>query len=102
MLENLDEEKVMEDCLEAGAEDFEFSEHGVVITSSPNEFGLVRESLEKKGYSFASAQIEMVPQTTSRLDLEEQKVKMRRLLDVLEENDDVQDVWHNLENEEEI
>ncbi len=100
--ENLDEEKVMEDCLEAGAEDFEFSEQGVVITSSPTEFGLVREGLEKKGYSFASAQIEMVPQTTSRLDLEEQKVKMRRLLDALEENDDVQDVWHNLENEDEL
>ena len=100
--ENLDEEKVMEDCLEAGAEDFEFSEQGVVITSSPTEFGLVREGLEKKWYSFASAQIEMVPQTTSRLDLEEQKVKMRRLLDALEENDDVQDVWHNLENEDEL
>lgn len=100
--ENLDEEKVMEDCLEAGAEDFEFSEQGVVITSSPTEFGSVREGLEKKGYSFASAQIEMVPQTTSRLDLEEQKVKMRRLLDALEENDDVQDVWHNLENEDEL
>lgn len=100
--ENLDEDKVMEDCLDAGAEDFEFSEQGVVITSSPNEFGSVRENLEKKGYSFASAQIEMVPQTTSRLDLEEQKVKMRRLLDALEENDDVQDVWHNLENEDEL
>lgn len=100
--ENLDEEKVMDDCLEVGAEDFEFSEHGVVITSSPNEFGLVREGLEKKGYSFVSAQIEMVPQTTSRLDLDEQKVKMRRLLDALDENDDVQDVWHNLENEDEL
>ena len=100
--ENLDEEKVVEDCLEAGAEDFEFSEQGVVITSSPNEFGLVRESLEKKGYIFALAQIEMVPQTISRLDLEEQKVKMRRLLDALDENDDVQDVWHNLENENEL
>lgn len=100
--ENLDEEKVMEDCLEAGAEDFEFSEQGVVITSSPNEFGSVRESLDKKGYNFASAQIEMVPQTTSRLEQEEQKIKMRRLLDALEENDDVQDVWHNLENEDEL
>lgn len=100
--EDLNEDAIMEDCLEVGAEDFEFSEQGVTITTAPTNFSTVREGLEEKGYSFVSAQIEMIPQTSTRLDQEEHKIKMRRLLDALEENDDVQDIWHNLENEDEL
>ena len=100
--EAMDEDAMMEVCLDAGAEDFEFSEQGVTVTTAPSEFSAVREQLEQKGYSFASAQVEMLPNTFTKLETEEQKLKMRRLLDALEENEDVQDVWHNLENEDEL
>ncbi len=100
--EAMDEDAMMEVCLDAGAEDFEFSEQGVTVTTAPSEFSAVREQLEQKGYSFVSAQVEMLPNTFTKLETEEQKLKMRRLLDALEENEDVQDVWHNLENEDEL
>ncbi len=100
--EAMDEDAMMEVCLDAGAEDFEFSEQGVTVTTAPSEFSAVREQLEQKGYSFVSAQVEMLPNTFTKLETEEQKLKIRRLLDALEENEDVQDVWHNLENEDEL
>lgn len=98
----LEEDQLMEDCLSVGADDFEWSENGAVIMTQPSSFTAVREGLEKAGYSFVSAQIEQVPQNTTYLKEEEHKIKMRRLLDMLEDNDDVQEVWHNLENEDEI
>ncbi len=100
--EDLSEDAVMEDCLEAGAEDFDFGENGATITTAPADFSSVREALEQKEYTFASAQVEMVPQTTTALTDAEQKVKMRRLLNALEDDDDVQEVWHNLENEDDV
>lgn len=96
---DLDEEKVMEDCLECGAIDFDIEPEAVEIFTDPNEVGKVREALEQKGYEFASAEPEMVPTTYTRLD-DEQKIKMEKLLDMLEDNDDVQNVWHNWENQE--
>lgn len=96
--QGLSEEKVMEDCLESGADDFEVTEEAVEITTSPADFSGVREYLEGKGYTFASAQVEMVPSTYVSLD-EEQTIKMEKLLDMLEDNDDVQNVWHNWEED---
>ncbi len=92
--EGLDEDKVMEDCLEAGARDFDFGADAVEIYTAWNEVGAVREALEKKGYQFLSAQAEYVPSTYVRLDGENAE-KMEKLLDLLEEHDDVQEVWHN-------
>jgi len=92
--EDLDEDKVMEDCLEAGAQDFDFGAEAVEIYTAWNEVGAVREALEKKGYTFLSAQAEYVPSTYVRLDGENAE-KMEKLLDLLEEHDDVQEVWHN-------
>lgn len=92
----LDEDKVMEDCLEVGAIDFDIEEEAVEIFTDPNEVGKVREALEERGYRFASAEPEYVPSTYVRLD-EENKAKMEKLLDMLEDNDDVQNVWHNWE-----
>lgn len=98
VLENdsLNEDQVMEDCLEAGAEDFDFGEEAVEIYTDPNQVGQVREALEAKGYAFASAQAEYVPSTTVVLN-EEDALKMEKLLDMLDDNDDVQEVWHNWE-----
>lgn len=94
----LDEEKVMEDCMEAGAEDVDFGEEAVEITTAPNDFSAVREALEAKGYQFASAQVEMVPSTMTAIADEDMRIKMSKMLDIMEDNDDVQNVWHNWEN----
>lgn len=98
--DGLEEEKVMEDCFDAGADDFEYSEEAVEIYTDPNVLGDVASALEAKGYAFASAEVEMVPSTTTRIDDPDMILKMSRLLEHLEDNDDVQAVWHNWENEE--
>ena len=60
----------------------------------------MREALETLGYSFVEAEVEMVPQNYITLENEDDMAKMRKLLDNLEDNDDVQAVWHNWENED--
>lgn len=103
VIENVtDEEKAMEDFITAGADDFNIEDGVAEVTTSQSDFGAVREALESAGYTFASAQVEQVPSTYTTLTDEDSMVKMRRLLDALEDNDDVQDVWHNLDNEEDL
>ncbi|MBE6727994.1 MAG: YebC/PmpR family DNA-binding transcriptional regulator, partial [Ruminococcaceae bacterium] len=93
--EGLDEDEVMEAALEAGAEDFNSDGDVFEITTDPNEFGAVRDALEAGGYSFISAEVQYVPQTMSTIDDPDDIVKMEKLIDALEENDDVQAIWHN-------
>lgn len=93
--EGLEEDKVMEDALEAGAADFQADEDVFEIYTEPDDFSGVRDDLEAKGYSFVSAEVEMVPSTYTAITDEDAAVKMQRLLDMLEDNDDVQNVWHN-------
>ncbi len=95
--EGLDEDTVMEDALEAGAEDFTVDADLFVIDTDPNEMGSVRDALEEKGYSFVSAEVAYLPQTTTVIDDEDLAAKMEKLIDMLEENDDVQEIWHNWE-----
>ena len=99
--EGLDEDKVMEDALEAGAEDFNFDGDIFEISTDVNSVGAVSEALSEKGYSFLSAEPTYVPVTTSSIDDAEMAIKMEKLIDMLEENDDVQNVWHNWENDNE-
>ncbi len=96
----LDEDKVMGDALDAGAADFLAEDDVFEIYTEPEDFSAVRETLETKGYEFASAEVEMVPSTYSAVDDEENAIKMQKLLDILEDNDDVQNVWHNWEMSE--
>ncbi len=91
------EDEVMEAALEAGASDFLVDEDIFEIYTEPEDFSEVREALESKGYEFASAEVEMVPSTYSSIAEEENRAKMQKLLDALEDNDDVQNVWHNWE-----
>ncbi len=93
--EGRDEDEVMEAALEAGAEDFNSDGDVYEITTDPNELGTVRDALEEKGYTFLSAEVQYVPQTMSAIDDEESVIKMEKLIDALEENDDVQAIWHN-------
>ena len=96
----LDEDTVMMQALEAGAEDFQSGEDTFEIYTAPDDFSAVREALETLGYSFVEAEVELVPQNYITLENEEDMAKMRKLLDNLEDNDDVQAVWHNWENED--
>ncbi len=93
--EGLSEDKVMEDALEAGAADFNTDGDIFEITTEPEDFSGIRDDLEAKGYDFVSAEIEMVPDVYSSIDDPELVTKMEKLLDALEDNDDVQNVWHN-------
>lgn len=93
--EGLDEDTVMEAALEAGADDFSFDGDVFEITTEPNDLGTVRDALEEQGYSFLSAEVQYIPQTTTAIDDPELVVKMEKLIDMLEENDDVQEIWHN-------
>lgn len=97
---NLDEDKVMEDALDCGASDFNAEEDVFEIQTEPEDFSAVRENLENKSYEFLSAEIEMVPSSYTLLSDEESKSKMQKLLDLLDDNDDVQNVFHNWENDD--
>ena len=89
------EDELMEAALEAGAEDFIAEEDGYEIITAPNDFAAVREALEGK-YEFVQADVTMLPSTYTTIDPSLQK-QMDKLLDALEEDDDVQNVYHNLQ-----
>lgn len=92
-----DEDTVMEDALEAGAADFESDEDICTIYTEPDDLSGVREDLEAKGYEFASAEVEQVPSNYTKIDDPETQEKMQKMLDMFEDNDDIQNVWHNWE-----
>ncbi|MGN0683362.1 MAG: YebC/PmpR family DNA-binding transcriptional regulator [Oscillospiraceae bacterium] len=92
---DIDEDKAMEDILEAGGEDFSFEDGVVEISTDPSNVGAVAEELTKRGYEVISAQAEQVPSTYTTLTDEDQLKKMGLLLEMLDDNDDVQNVWHN-------
>ena len=90
-----DEDTVMMDAMDCGADDFEAEEDCFTIYTEPDDFNAVADALTAKNYTFASAQIEMVPQNYQKLEDEEQIKLMEKLIDIMEEDDDVQNVWHN-------
>ena len=91
----LEEDTVMMDALDAGASDFEADGTVFEISTTPDDFNAVVAALEGKGYTFASADIEMVPSTYVTLTNEDEIKSMTKLLDMLDDNEDVQNVWHN-------
>ena len=96
--EDLDEEIVMMDALEAGAEDFEADGPVFEVKTDPDAFTEVLAALETKGYTFVGAEVEMVPQNYIKLATDDDVKMMEKLLGMLEDNEDVQNVWHNWEN----
>ena len=97
--EDLDEDTVMMDALDAGADDMQVEEETFEVYTDPDAFGSVLAALEEKGYTFVQAAVEMVPQNYVKLENEEDIKNMEKLIDLLEENDDVQNVWHNWDQE---
>ena len=92
--EDYSEDEVMMDALDAGASDFEPDGSVFTIYTEPDDFNAVAETLGKK-YSFVSAQIEQVPNEYKKLENEEDIKMMEKLIDAFEDDDDVQNVWHN-------
>jgi len=92
--EAIDEEELMMIALEAGAEDVEVADEGFEISTEPFDFGAVCEALRGAGYELAAAEIAMIPATETELESGDIK-KMQRMIDMFDDNEDVQEVWHN-------
>ena len=99
--DGIDEDEITMDALDAGAEDISYADDFIEITSTPEDFHAVRDSLEGK-YTLSSAELSMVPQTMTALSDENQITMMQRLLDNLDDDDDVQDVYHNWDMPEDM
>jgi YebC/PmpR family DNA-binding regulatory protein len=90
-----DEDKLMEDLLDTSVEDYVIEEEVYEIYTKPEDLPITRDYLMSKKYTFLSTEIEMIPGTYITLDDEDDIKNMQKLLDMLEDNDDVQNVWHN-------
>ena len=93
----VDEEELMMLALDAGASDFTAHDEGYEIITDPADFSAVREAVEAAGFPILSAEVTMLPKLTVSLTDPEDIKKMNKILDLLEEDDDVQDVYHNWE-----
>jgi len=96
------EDDVMEDCFEAGGDDVNFELGAAEILTDPARFRQVREYFEGKGYAFLSADVEFVPATLVRIEEPERLTLLSRLFEKLDDNDDVKNYWHNLDNSEDL
>ncbi|MBQ4640152.1 MAG: YebC/PmpR family DNA-binding transcriptional regulator [Clostridia bacterium] len=97
----MDEDEVMMQALEAGAEDVKVEEDVFEVYTAPNDFSAVRENLEAAGFAFLSAEKQMIPQNTVAISDPDTLAKVQKLLDMLDDNDDVSEVYHNAELPEE-
>ena len=95
----ISEDDLMLEVIEAGAENFESDEEFYEITTTPEDFSTVREYLENKGITYLEAEVKMVPQNYMTIDDEDGKKKMGLIVEKLEELDDVQEIWHNWDEE---
>ena len=99
--EELDEDTVMMDALDSGAADFEPDEGSFTVYTAEDDVAAVSDALTAKGYTLLSAQVEMLPQNGYiKLSSEDEAKGLQKMLDLLEDNDDVQNVWHNWEDAE--
>ena len=92
---DIDEDEIMMQALEAGAEDVVPQDDVFEIYTNANDFSAVREELEKLGYGFLSAEVSMIPQTTVDASDPELAEKIERMIERFDDNDDVQQIYHN-------
>jgi len=95
-----DEDLVFEEALEVGADDFSNTDGEFIITTAPSETVNVSDALSNKGYNITSSAVEMVPKTTTKVEGSDVK-KLMTLMEVLEDNDDIQNLYSNLDVDEE-
>lgn len=96
--DGVDEDELMMTALDAGAEDFAASDDGYEIATDPADFASVMDALTDAGYEVLSGEVAMIPSTETDLNAEDTK-KMEKMLDMFDDNDDVQEVWHNWSEE---
>lgn len=96
---DMDEDELMMIAIEAGADDFEAEEEGFTITTDPEVFSDVYAAIEAAGIEMAQAEITMVPQTSATITAEADLKAWNKMMDLLEDDDDVQEVYHNFEEE---
>ena len=92
---DMDADDLMMLALDAGADDFSEEEDSFEVLTAPESFSVVREALEKEGIPMASAEVTMLPQTYVTLTEDADLTNIQRILDFLDEDDDVQEVFHN-------
>jgi YebC/PmpR family DNA-binding regulatory protein len=97
--DDIDEDELTMLAIDLGAEDFNSQEEGFEVITSVDNFNDVKEGLSKEGYTFAMAELTQIPQNTIKLTEEEDIKNMEKLIDMLEDNDDVQEVYHNWDME---
>jgi len=97
---DMDADELMMLALDAGAEDFAEEDDSYEVVTDPADFGVVREALEEAGIAMASAEVTMIPQNYVSLTDETSLKMMNKIIDLLDEDDDVQEVYHNAEMEE--
>ena len=95
--ENINEEELEMQVIEAGAEDFAIEDEYYEIITEVSDFAVVRDTLKDLGYEFSMAELRYLPQTMTKLTNEDDIKKMEKLIDLLEDSDDVQNVYHNWE-----
>lgn len=98
--DDIDEDELMMESIEIGAEDFSVEEDVYEITTAPEDFSAVREGLEAKGFTFVSAEMSMIPSTTTKIEGDD-LTKFLKMLDKFDDDEDVQNYWHNAEFDEE-
>ena len=95
-----DEEEFMLEAIDAGAEDVQMEEDLFVVTTSMDDFAKVRDNLLENGYEFHTADLFYLPQNEIAVEDPEAQKKLQKMIDMLEDNDDVQSVFHNWQNED--
>ncbi|MDY3868659.1 MAG: YebC/PmpR family DNA-binding transcriptional regulator [Pyramidobacter sp.] len=98
----VDEDQLMEDAMDAGADDVEVADENATVTTDPSALMDVRDALEKKGYKIADAETVFVPKTTVSISNVDKARKMLKLIDLLESHDDIQNVYANFEFTDEV
>ena len=95
--DSIDEDELMLLAIDLGAEDFDSDEYAYEITTSPGDFNNIRDSLSGQGYEFQMAEIGFIPQNTTELTNEEDIKNMVKLIEALEDSDDIQEIYHSWE-----
>lgn len=98
--DDIDEDELMMESVDIGAEDFSVEDDVYEILTAPEDFSSVREGLEAKGINFISAEISMIPSTTTKIEGDD-LVKFLKMIDKFDDDEDVQNYWHNAEFDEE-
>ena len=95
--DNIDEEELMLKAIDMGAVDFSSNDEEFEILTNPEDFNIIRDKLKEDGYDFVTAEISYIPQNTIKLSEEKDIKNMVKMIESLEDNDDVQEVYYNWE-----